>query len=112
MKAFPLPLHTLLARQLKRTFGNLDAVPEVWREWLTNVNTAYHQADTDRTLLERALDLTSKELLKKNQQLQNEKTSLEAANRLMMGREERVLELKEEINALCKQFGCEPKYRV
>ncbi|RJQ51926.1 MAG: response regulator [Desulfobacteraceae bacterium] len=45
------------------------------------VNDAYQQADDDRVLIERSLDLASHELLDKNQQLQKAKDEAEAANR-------------------------------
>ena len=36
------------------------------------VDEVYRQTDTDRTLLERSLDLTSEELFEKNRQLQQQ----------------------------------------
>jgi len=44
--------------------------------------------------------------------LQEKITELELLNQVMMGREERILELKREANDLCKQVGTPPKYRV
>ena len=54
--------HKLLARQLRRHFGSLDAVPEALAPFVTAVELAYRQADADRALLERSLDTVSREL--------------------------------------------------
>lgn len=61
--------HSLLRRQLLRTFGDLDAVPDAVRPFLGLVDDAYRQADGDRLMLERSLDLSSQELLDANTDL-------------------------------------------
>ena len=40
-------LHTLLRRQLKRCFGDLDRVPADAWPFIEAVDDAYRQADTD-----------------------------------------------------------------
>lgn len=70
-------MHRLLQRQLKRHIGLVENIPEDWQSFVDAVNEAYHQADVDRALLERSLDLTSEELLEKNQQLGQQITELE-----------------------------------
>ena len=59
------PLHSLLERQLKRA-GIVDqSVPptsEAWQDLLEHVSLAYKQADKDRYLLERSLEISSKEM--------------------------------------------------
>jgi transcriptional regulator with GAF, ATPase, and Fis domain len=62
-------MHRLLQRQLKRHIGLVENIPQDWQSFVDAVNETYHQADADRALLERSLDLTSQELLEKNQQL-------------------------------------------
>lgn len=62
-------MHKLLLRQLRRCFGAPAEVPAEWQPFLDLVSAAYESADTDRARLERALDLTSQELLARNQQL-------------------------------------------
>jgi signal transduction histidine kinase/ActR/RegA family two-component response regulator len=65
----PLELHSLLARQLRRCRGSVNAPPEAWREFLQAVSAAYADFDADRKMLERALDLSSQELLQANSEL-------------------------------------------
>jgi signal transduction histidine kinase len=62
-------LHRLLQRQIKKHFGSLDQIPAELQALLAAINEAYQQADTDRVMVERSLDLTSQELLARNQQL-------------------------------------------
>jgi two-component system NtrC family sensor kinase len=59
-------MHSLLRRQLKRYFGDLDAVPPQWQRFIAAVDDAYHQSDIDRDMFERSLELTSQELLQAN----------------------------------------------
>ncbi len=57
--------HSLLRRQLKRCFGPASPtpVPAPWQEFVAAVDAAYWAFDRDRAMLERALDLSSQELL-------------------------------------------------
>ncbi|MBN1829169.1 MAG: PAS domain-containing protein [Deltaproteobacteria bacterium] len=59
-------LHRLLKRQLKRHDLDLEALPEKCRSLINDVNDAYRQGDEDRLMLERALDLSSQELMQAN----------------------------------------------
>jgi len=70
-------LHKLLRRQLNKVFGGDEAVPEVLSVFLDGVDAAYIQADHDRLLLERSLDLTSTELLQANSELRTYASDLE-----------------------------------
>ncbi len=72
-------MHTLLRRQLTKIFGSPEAAPEELRHLLDAVDAAYQQADHDRELLERSLDLTSDELLEANRELRSYATDLEAS---------------------------------
>ena len=58
-------MHKLLARQLKRIVGAHD-LPDAYHPLLEAVSQAYEQADTDRRLLERSLELMSQELMERN----------------------------------------------
>jgi PAS domain S-box-containing protein len=70
-------VHKLLSRQLKRLFGDAERVPAELAELVAAIDSAYHQADADRLLLERSLDLTSEELLKANTELRLDRQELE-----------------------------------
>ena len=62
-------MHRLLERQLKKCFGRTDAfAPEIAR-FLSLVDQAYAQSDTDREMIERSTDLSSRELLERNRDL-------------------------------------------
>jgi PAS domain S-box-containing protein len=63
------PTHRLLQRQLKRCFGEHFTAPPEWSAFIGKVDAAYMQADQDRTMLERSLDLSSQELLLANSEL-------------------------------------------
>jgi ammonium transporter, Amt family len=62
-------MHALLIRQLKRHFGSLEAVPPDVQPFAAAVSEAYDQADADRRLVERSMDVVSAELLERNHQL-------------------------------------------
>ncbi len=62
-------VHSLLKRQLKRHVGSSAPVPNDWQALLDAVNNAYREFDADRTMLERSLDLSSRELLQANSQM-------------------------------------------
>ena len=70
-------MHKLLLRQLNKFFGDREGVPEELMEFLGVVDAAYLQADLDRVLLERSLDLTSTELLQANRELRDYASGLE-----------------------------------
>ena len=71
-----------MLRQLKRCLGSLEAAPPEWQTFLAMVDEAYAQADEDRALLERSLELTSQDLLERNRELREDiaerKQTLEA----------------------------------
>jgi signal transduction histidine kinase len=69
--------HSLLTRQLKRLFGRTHDLPEAWQPLLEAVDRTYHDADVDRRMLERSLDLSSQELLEANAQLRRGYADLE-----------------------------------
>jgi PAS domain S-box-containing protein len=64
------PIHSLLKRQIKRNFGEkYDFSDNRINQFLDSVNEAYYEFDEDRRMLERSLDLSSKELLQTNSEL-------------------------------------------
>jgi two-component system NtrC family sensor kinase len=63
-------MHKLLKRQLEK-FGLLPA-PAGLEDFLATVDDAYRQADRDRAMVERSLELASQELLERNRQLRED----------------------------------------
>ena len=61
--------HALLKRQLKRLFGGMELIPAELRPLIEAVDQAYLEADADRRMLERSLELSSQELLQANSQM-------------------------------------------
>jgi PAS domain S-box-containing protein len=74
-------MHELLERQIEKHLGASASIPPEWEDFLDAVNGAYHQADEDRELLERSLDLTSEELVERNERLRDELERREEAER-------------------------------
>src|SRR5215831_13531337 len=63
-------MHPLLARQVKRYFSeDPDRLDQNIRAFIDAVDDAYRQADSDRGMLERSLDLSTHELLKANSEM-------------------------------------------
>ncbi len=68
--------HRLLARQLRKHLGKAADHPSM-QAFLDAVEHAYEQADKERALLERSIDLTSRELIARNQELREQINALE-----------------------------------
>lgn len=62
-------MHSLLKRQLKKSFGEHLQLSQEMRNFLVSVDQAYRQFDEDREMLERSLELSSQELLMVNADL-------------------------------------------
>jgi signal transduction histidine kinase len=71
--------HSLLARQIRRFFGSEDDLSDTCRAFLDSVDAAYRRSDDDRAMLERSMDLSSRELMEANGAL---RASLEEKARL------------------------------
>jgi signal transduction histidine kinase len=77
-------MHKLLERQLRKHFAEkLDAVmvDERFQKFCQSVDQAYSAHDDDRELLERSLELSSRELNEKNHDLQRAQYLAETANK-------------------------------
>ncbi|MEO6992645.1 MAG: ATP-binding protein [Lacunisphaera sp.] len=68
--------HRLLLRQLRKHLGPEVEIPPQWAAVLQSVEAAYDQFDTDRRILECAMDFSSRELFETNARLvqQNERS--------------------------------------
>lgn len=64
-------LHRLLKRQLKKSFADEKDYAHL-DDFIKLINQAYYQADIDRGLLERSLDVTSKELREQYAEIQDQ----------------------------------------
>lgn len=73
-------MHKLLERQLKRHFGSLDKVPAGLLPFLEMVDESYRSNDDDRALLERSLEISSEELVRRNIALVQRESELKCAN--------------------------------
>lgn len=73
-------MHKLLLRQIKRQFGELENVPPELQPFLDMINDAYGQADADRAMLERSLELSSGMMMEKNRELLRAKETAEKAS--------------------------------
>ena len=81
--------HKLLARQLKLHGFEAEHLPadlSHWQEFLIRISKAYEAHDQDRYLLERALQISSKEMQERYQALDQEKAkSLQSAKLATLG---------------------------
>ncbi|MBP9143292.1 MAG: PAS domain-containing protein [Thermoanaerobaculia bacterium] len=92
-------MHSLLERQLRRLLSpELRASPEL-APLLAAIDEAYRQSDSDRVLLERSLDLSSRELLQANEELRNSSRVLAA------GLDDRTGELERALQSLALEMG-------
>ncbi|OGC81073.1 hypothetical protein A2943_02060 [Candidatus Adlerbacteria bacterium RIFCSPLOWO2_01_FULL_51_16] len=55
-------MNKVLERQIKKIFGNIESVPQSLYVFLEVVSETYDHAEEDRLLIERSLEISSKEL--------------------------------------------------
>lgn len=122
-------MHPTLLRQVKKIFGSEEKIPENLKEFISTVQDTYDGFDDDRELVERSLELSSKELSAINAKLSKENKEIEAAvkdrtleleqkinslekyENITTDRELKMIELKKEVNSLLKELNREPKYK-
>ncbi len=104
-------MNKILERQIKKVFGSLEKLPLGIADLLKLVSDTYDHAEDDRLMIERSLEVSSKELGELNRKTKEEseklKTSFEEAerlNKLMIDRELKMIELKKENEALKEQL--------
>jgi PAS domain S-box-containing protein len=56
-------IHALLNRQIKKHFGNTENISKELSDFIAAVDDAYISFDSDRELLERSIDISSRELM-------------------------------------------------
>lgn len=68
-----MEIHKVLARQLSRSNLSESVMPdkiEVWQDFIKRVNNIYKENDEERYLLERSMDLSSREIMNLNVRLE------------------------------------------
>ncbi|WP_342616787.1 EAL domain-containing protein [Rhodoferax sp. GW822-FHT02A01] len=72
-------LHPLLQRQIKRLYGKREDLSVGMTALFEAISEAYYQADTDRVMVERSLDLASQEMFEQNRNLSKDLEARRAA---------------------------------
>lgn len=65
-------LNKLLLRQITKSFGDTDKVPEELYKLFQVISDSYDHYEKDRKMLERSIELTSKEMIELNNKLRKE----------------------------------------
>jgi C4-dicarboxylate-specific signal transduction histidine kinase len=79
------PFHKLLLRQLRKRHLEVELLSsenEAVRNFLNDINAAYWQNEDDRELLERSMELSSKELIEANQRMEQQRATLVASAKM------------------------------
>lgn len=68
----------VLLRQIRKALGRKATIPEEFEELFELISESYDHHDNDRYMLERSIDLSSKELIETNRDLLMQKQELES----------------------------------
>lgn len=74
-------MNKLLLRQLQKYHGGLENIPTEYHKFLYAISESYDHYEKDHKLLERAIDLSSNEMMGLNEELLEEGRKLEAADK-------------------------------
>lgn len=101
--------------EAKLTPQNQDHWPITQGSWLTMAAPLKDAEGRVIAVIELAYDITAKEkadeqLRERTQELEKANAELAYFNKAMVGRELRMIELKKEIDKLCRQFGQPTRY--
>ena len=104
-------MNKVLERQLKKIFGSIETAPKGIESLLQLVSDTYDHAEEDRSMIERSLEISSKELGELNKKTLDESEKIKASlaeterlNKLMVDRELKMIELKKENEAIRHQL--------
>src|SRR5947207_2370413 len=70
----------LLLRQIQKNFGGVDDIPENLVALFNVISNSYDHYEKDRSMIERSIELSSKEMIELNNNLRNEIKEIEKAN--------------------------------
>ncbi len=90
-------MNQLLKRQIQKYFGNIDTIPEDLISLFDSISDAYDGFEKDRNLIERSLELSSKELMDVNKKLRDEVEVRNQAERTVLEREKFLTDIFESI---------------
>src|SRR3989344_5599004 len=72
-------MHKTLKRQVEKLFGNVETLPKELEKLFSAISEVYEHFDEDRTLIERSLELSSRELEEINGRLKKQNDDLAVA---------------------------------
>lgn len=100
-------MHKTLQRQIDRYLGGHESATEAQLQFFDAVSKTYSDYEKDYALIEHSLSISSNELTEVNNKIRAESVSikeradeLEKLNNLMINRELKMIELKEQIKKL------------
>lgn len=70
-------MHKILRRQIERYYGDIEHLPEEFKTFVEAVGKTYSDYEKEYALIERSLNISSKELTEINQELRKEKEVVE-----------------------------------
>lgn len=91
-----MPGNRLLQRQIRKYLSGVDT--DSMQAFLEAVGNSYDHYERDRELLERSMDLSSKELLESNQRIRSEAEKLRAAQAIVRENEQMLKSINANIN--------------
>src|SRR5260221_5683928 len=100
-------LHALLERQLKRIGIAADSLPptsEAWQELLERVSQAYRDGEKDRYLLERSLEISTKEMQDQIAERVKAEEALQKATEDLKTQNQRLVRVNELFRASVEQM--------
>jgi len=94
-----MPLHRLLKRQLKRYAHHFSETSEACAPVLAAISEAYEEFDRGRRMLERALDLSSRELFQANAELRADIAQRQRAEEALRRSQDDLLAINQELKS-------------
>src|SRR5688500_7940709 len=88
--------HKLLERQLRKYCGQLTPPAEI-QDLLKAINSSYEYFDADRRFLDRAMELSARELMETNQKLQEELKNKRLAEQTIFEKDQIIRSINENL---------------